>query len=107
MTPASCNGCSVEGNWLCWFHGTELDRDEDSREGFCAPGQHCEVCNPNGDCERCGTIDGRSMEVVNEYASTCDGCGELAMHEAMEMDPKTQFGYCEDCVRLRAKTGIE
>jgi uncharacterized Zn finger protein len=38
------------------------------------------------------------MEVVNEYASTCDGCSELTSHELMTMDKKTQLGYCQDCV---------
>lgn len=42
-------------------------------------------------------ILGRYMEVVNEYASTCDGCGELTMHEEMEMDEETQLGYCNEC----------
>ena len=42
-------------------------------------------------------IDGRFVDVVNEYASTCDGCGELTMHESMAMDNETQLGYCKDC----------
>jgi hypothetical protein len=41
------------------------------------------------------------MEAVNEYASTCDGCAELTMHEEMWMDPKTQLGYCEKCVKSK------
>ena len=44
-------------------------------------------------------ILGRNMEVVNCYASTCDGCAELTMHELMEMDNKTQLGFCETCVK--------
>ena len=43
-------------------------------------------------------ILGRNIEVVNEYASTCDGCQELTSHELMEMDEKTQLGFCEECV---------
>ena len=43
-------------------------------------------------------ICGRNMEVVNCYASTCDGCAELTMHELMTMDEETQLGYCEDCI---------
>ena len=57
----------------------------------------CPHCEPNGDCEPCGTIDGRFMEVVNQYASTCDWCGEMAMHEDMNMHEKTQLGICGDC----------
>jgi hypothetical protein len=38
------------------------------------------------------------MEAVNEYASTCDYCGELTSHTLMRMDPETQLGYCHDCV---------
>ena len=45
------------------------------------------------DCDTC--IDGRDIEVVAEYASTCDGCCELTLHEAMYMDEQTQLGYCE------------
>lgn len=44
---------------------------------------------------------GRTMEVVCQYASTCDGCGEMTMHDMMEMDEETQLGYCESCVRIR------
>ena len=43
-------------------------------------------------------ICGRNMEVVNEYASTCDGCAELEMHEFLTMDSETQLGYCPNCV---------
>lgn len=39
------------------------------------------------------------MEVVNEYASTCDGpCAELTHHDLLAMDSETQLGYCEDCI---------
>ena len=43
-------------------------------------------------------VDGRYIGAVCEYASTCDWCGKLAMHEAMTMDPDTQLGYCEECM---------
>ncbi len=43
------------------------------------------------------TIDGRYLPAVNCYASTCDGCGELTMHETMWMDIRTQLGYCPRC----------
>lgn len=38
------------------------------------------------------------MEVVNCYASTCDGCSELTMHDFLTMDMDTQLGYCPDCI---------
>ncbi len=44
-------------------------------------------------------IDGRFMDRVNEYASTCDGCQELTSHDEMVMDKNTQLGYCPDCVK--------
>ncbi|KKM16619.1 hypothetical protein LCGC14_1684060 [marine sediment metagenome] len=43
--------------------------------------------------------DGRWIEAVSEYASTCDGCGDLTMHENLLMDIETQLGYCPDCVK--------
>lgn len=52
-------------------------------------------CPQGGDCDTC--CEGRYMEAVNEYASTCDGCGELYSHEDLEMNEKTQLGYCENC----------
>lgn len=71
----------------------------------------CPNCKPNGDCDSCDTIDGRWIQAVCEYASTCDGCGELTMHEHMAMDPKTQLGYCEVCAlkqpaEVRARYGM-
>jgi hypothetical protein len=48
------------------------------------------------DCDEC--VDGRDTEVVSDYASTCDGCGELTLHEEMKMNEETQLGYCEKCV---------
>jgi len=65
---------------------------------------YCPLWEPGkdeDDCDDC--VDGRYIEAVCEYASTCDGCGELTMHEAMEMDEKTQLGYCEICVRKQAE----
>jgi len=59
---------------------------------------HCADCRPSGDCDVCGTINGRDIEAVSEYASTCDWCGELAMNESKERDPQTQLGYCQTCV---------
>jgi hypothetical protein len=74
-----------------WYKETKLG------DG-CGFDTHCENCDPNGDCDNCFTIDGRNVEAVCGYASTCDGCGELTSHEQMQMDPETQLGYCEECV---------
>lgn len=48
------------------------------------------------DCNDC--VDGRFLCAVSDYASTCDGCGELTHHEEMEMNEETQFGYCPSCI---------
>jgi len=53
------------------------------------------------ECPDDNAVYGRTMEVVAQYASTCDGCGDLTMHEMMEMDEETQLGYCEECIRKR------
>ena len=74
-----------------WFERTHLG-DE------CVSDTHCGSCHRNGDCESCGTIDGRFMEEVNTYASTCDLCADLTLHEEMAMDPNTQLGYCKKCI---------
>lgn len=58
--------------------------------------------NPDNYCDTCECVlcnRGRSLEEVNEYASTCDNCGELTHHQEMEMDNKTQLGYCEKCTK--------
>ncbi len=49
------------------------------------------------------TIDGRWLEAVCEYASTCDDCGELTHHNLLTMDEDTQLGYCEQCQKKRDK----
>jgi len=56
----------------------------------------CVLWEPNREeCDDC--VDGRYIGAVSEYASTCDGCGELTSHEEMTMDEETQLGYCEKC----------
>lgn len=66
---------------------------------WCNHDTRCPEAEPNGNCDRCDTIDGRFIGAVNEYASTCDGpCAELTMHESLAMDPVTQLGYCEECI---------
>src|SRR5690349_16948001 len=87
-----------------WFQSAKLG-DECTYETRCA------ACEPNGNCDKCDTIDGRFMEAVNEYASTCDWCSELTMHESMVMDSETQLGYCEECVpklpdEIRNRCGV-
>lgn len=51
------------------------------------------------DMELDDEIDGRFIDRVNEYASTCDGCQEMSMHENMVMDKNTELGYCLKCVK--------
>jgi len=46
------------------------------------------------ECEDC--VDGRFIGAVCEYASTCDGCGDLTPHDEMSMD-ENQLGHCEKC----------
>ena len=48
--------------------------------------------------DRCHCVDGRWIQAVSEYASTCDDCGELTCHSELAMDPETQLGYCPACV---------
>lgn len=74
-----------------WYSLTVLD-DE------CCYNTHCKDCEPNGNCDVCETIDGRYMEAVNDYASTCDVCCELTHHDLFAyIDPVTQLGCCESC----------
>lgn len=61
--------------------------------GHPIPEDHCPTC----DSHTC--VDGRTLEVVNQYASTCDCCGELTHHHNLTMDPVTQLGYCDICVK--------
>ena len=66
-------------------------------EDICAH-KDCLVWEPDKEeCEDC--CDGRFMGAVCEYASTCDGCGELTLHEGMIMRKETQLGYCETCAK--------
>jgi len=90
-----------------WFEEAQLSDQ-------CTSGDvptRCPDCKANGDCESCDTIDGRWITAVSDYASTCDGCGELCSHEIMTMDPKTQLGYCPECApkqpaEVRARYGM-
>ena len=75
-----------------WFKEAQLGDQ-------CTHDTKCSRAEPNGNCDPCGTIDGRYMEAVNDYASTCDGpCMDLTSHELLFMDPETQAGYCEGCL---------
>lgn len=84
-----------------WFKEVRLDSGPFAG---CTDNTRCPRATRNGDCEDCFTIDGRQMERVNEYASTCDGgCMELTMHKSMVMDPYTQLGYCQECIPKQTK----
>lgn len=76
-----------------WYQKTKLGNQ-------CHSAEHCSSCKPNGDCDRCNTIDGRWWEAICDYASTCDGpCMQLVDKGLLLCDPVTQLGYCEDCVK--------
>jgi hypothetical protein len=89
VTAYGTTGTFEMPSW--WFRQARL-------QNFCSHDTRCERCEPSGNCDSCDTIDGRFIGAVSDYASTCDGCGELTMHEALAMDPETQLGYCEKCV---------
>lgn len=74
-----------------WYENTKLGK-------WCDSDNHCKDCRENGDCDTCDTFDGRWIEAVSDYASSCDYCGELTSHEQLHMDPVTQLGYCDECV---------
>lgn len=61
-------------------------------------GSHCNDCDEYGFCDSCGTFEGRDMEAISDYASTCDGCMDHTSHQEMGMDPQTQLGYCHTCL---------
>ena len=71
---------------------------------LCGDKTRCPNAKKDGTCNSCNTVDGRFMNVVNEYASTCDGeCGEQHSHDHLTMDPVTQLGYCDKCIPLLPK----
>ena len=76
---------------LTWFEKAEPGKE-------CTPNARCENAETNGNCDYCRTMDGRGIEEINCYASTCDCCGELTMHEEMEMNEENQLGTCEVCI---------
>lgn len=66
-----------------------------------APLKDCEYCNGVGYCDHCDAIDGRWIEAVCEYASTCDVCGELTHHDLLTAcEEGCQLGTCESCIGL-------
>jgi len=67
----------------------QINLEEDRRDWLGYPIQE----------DREDEVDGRWIDAVAEYASTCDGCSELTMHDSMEMDHETQFGFCERCMK--------
>ena len=80
---------------VCWWMTDSYIIYNDEELGLC----HRDSCRKNSREEDDGYGDGRWMEAVNEYASTCDGCHELTMHEDMVCDSRTQLGYCPECVK--------
>lgn len=84
---------------MVWKQKTSPWFKEATLSDECTSDTRCPDAEKNGNCDQCGTIDGRYMEAVNEYASTCDGdCQDLTHHNHLYMDPKTQQGYCEKCL---------
>lgn len=81
---------------LTWFEKAEPGRD-------CTPDTRCEYAEFNGNCDACNTIDGRFMDEVNNYASTCDCCGELTSHVELEMNEENQLGTCQECLKKGLK----
>ena len=73
-----------------WYESTTLG-------DCCCDNTHCEDCEENGNCDRCDTIDGRWVEAVSEYASSCDGCGELTHHCQFYNVSETGLGVCRLC----------
>jgi hypothetical protein len=93
------DGPAVEfanGDKEWWINGIMVDEYDPNNED-------CKDCEYR-DCESC--CDGRFTDAVNEYASTCDGCGELTSNELMWYDEKTQLGYCDECVKQMDKKGL-
>lgn len=94
LTLREISGIEKESNISPWYVAAVLDR---SRFPGCSAYECCEDCDPNGSCDQCDTVDGRWIEAVCEYASTCDYCGELTAHVQMSMNPETQQGFCDEC----------
>lgn len=51
-------------------------------------------------------IDGRFIDAVAEYASTCDLCAELTSHDELTGDKETQLGYCDNCKDEAVRLGL-
>lgn len=80
----------------------DFEPDDMNREDF-EVGVHCPGCGKDITIQECDCDDyceGRHIASVCEYASTCDWCYQLASHEGMAMDLRTQLGYCEDCMQI-------
>ena len=83
--------CSTEGRRCRWFLAATLDK-------YCSADTRCQECRPDGDCDKCDSIEGRWIQAVCEYASTCDVCGELTSHVCFAfVDEETDLGCCEAC----------
>ena len=89
---------SLSNGVLCltWFEQAEPGKE-------CSPDTRCEYAETNGNCDYCRTMDGRGIEEINCYASTCDACGEQTMHEELEMNEENQLGTCQECLKKGLK----
>lgn len=83
-----------------WYGSTSLGED-------CGSDIHCEACRRDGDCDACDTINGRRMDIIGEYAQTCDGCDELTENDGLTMDHDTQLSYCRKCVVQKVARAME
>lgn len=75
---------------MSWFDEAKLGTS------CCNPQERCPECQPDGFCEPCDSFQGRSIECISEYASTCDGCCQLVHHDLQHLD-SDGLGYCENC----------
>lgn len=75
---------------MSWFDDAKLGTE------CCNPPERCLDCKPDGFCESCETFEGRLIECINEYASTCDGCYQMLDHDLQQLD-SDGLGYCENC----------
>ena len=77
-----------------WYATARLDTECTNHNG----GVRCHDCDPDGFCDSCDTFEGRFIEAIQQYATTCDGCGELTHHDLQISDPEDEtLGYCETC----------
>lgn len=76
---------------MAWYEDAKLGI------GCSNPPTRCPDCQPDGFCESCDSFEGRWIESICEYASTCDGCHELVHHDLQRTEGDSQLGYCANC----------